>query len=99
VTEPTNNFDLSAAKDLSFTERFKFRLGGMFGNLFNHPQYLPGSNPGMGLGVNDVLSFSTCCTTSAYRNFATPGNKAFDNSKATFGSNARTIAIVAKFTF
>jgi len=99
VTKPTNNFDLSAAKDLSFTERFKFRLGGQFGNLFNHPQYLPGSNPGQGLGVNDVLSFSTCCTTSAYRNFASPQNKNFDNAKATFGSNARTIAIVAKFTF
>jgi len=99
VTKPTNNFDFAIYKDLSFTERYAFRLGAQFGNLFNHPQYLPGSNPGQGLGVNDVLGFSTCCTTSAYRNFATPGNAAFDNSKATFASNARTMAIVAKFTF
>jgi len=99
VTKPTNNFDLATYKDLSFTERFKFRLGGQFGNLFNHPQYLPGSNPGLGLGVNDVLSFSTCCSTSAYRNFTNPSKPSFLNDKATFGSNARTIAIVAKFTF
>ena len=99
VTEPTNDFDFSIYKDLNFTERFAFRLGAQFGNLLNHPQYIPGSNPGQGLGVNDVLSYAACCTTSAYRNFATPGNAAFDNSKATFGSNARTMAIVAKFTF
>jgi hypothetical protein len=99
VTAPTNNVDFAIYKDLNFTERFAFRLGAQFGNLFNHPQYIPGANPGLGLGVNDVLSWSACCTTSAYRNFATPGNVAFDNVKATFGSSARTGAIVAKFTF
>jgi len=99
VTVPTNNFDFGIFKNLNFTERYAFRIGAQFGNLLNHPQYIPGSNPGLGLGVNDVLGFSACCTTSAYRNFATPGNPAFDNSKATFGSNARTLAIVGKFTF
>jgi hypothetical protein len=99
VTVPTNNVDFAIYKDVNFTERFSFRLGAQFGNLLNHPQYIPGSNPGLGLGVNDVLSFSACCTTSAYRNFATPGNAAFNNDKATFGSNARTGAIVAKFIF
>jgi hypothetical protein len=96
---PTNNFDFGIFKNLNFTERYAFRIGAQFGNLLNHPQYIPGSNPGLGLGVNDVLGFSACCTTSAYRNFATPGNPAFDNPKATFGSNARTLAIVGKFTF
>jgi Carboxypeptidase regulatory-like domain len=99
VTKPTNNLDFGIYKDVNFTERFAFRLGAQFGNLLNHPQYIPGSNPGLGLGVNDVLSYSACCTTSAYRNFATPGNAAFNNDKATFGSNARVMAIVAKFTF
>jgi len=99
VTVPTNNLDFAIYKDINFTERFAFRLGAQFGNLLNHPQYIPGANPGLGLGVNDVLSWSACCTTSAYRNFATPGNVAFDNVKATFGSSARTGAIVAKFTF
>jgi len=99
VTVPTNNFDLAIYKNLNFTERYAFRIGAQFGNLLNHPQYIPGSNPGIGLGVNDVLGFSACCTTSAYRNFATPGNPAFNDVKATFGSNARTMAIVGKFTF
>lgn len=99
ATVPTNNFDLAVYKDLSLTERFKFRLGAQFANFLNHPQYIPGSNPGVGLGINDVTGFSTCCTTSAYRNFATPGNASFNDPKATFGSNARTIGIVAKLIF
>jgi hypothetical protein len=86
-------------KNVSFTERFKFRLGAQFANIVNTPQYLPGTNPGFGLGVNDVVSFSTCCTTSAYRNFATPGKANFNNPKDTFASNARAIGIVAKFLF
>jgi len=99
ATTHTNDFDLALYKDLNITERMKFRFGAQFGNLFNHPQYLPGTNPGLGLGVNDVTSFSTCCTTSAYKNFTTPGKPNFNDPKATFGSNARTIGLVAKFVF
>jgi hypothetical protein len=99
ATDHTNNWDMAVYKDLAITERMKFRFGAQFGNIFNHPQYLPGSNPGVGLGVNDVISYSTCCTTSAYRNFTTPGSSNFNNPKETFGSNARTIGLVAKFIF
>ena len=99
ATDHTNNWDLAVYKDLGITERMKFRFGAQFGNVFNHPQYLPGTNPGVGLGVNDVISYSTCCTTSAYRNFTTPGSANFNDPKTTFGSNARTIGLVAKFIF
>jgi len=98
-TYHTNNYDLGTYKDLNITERMKFRFGAQFGNLFNHPQYIPGSNPGFGLGVNDVLSYNSCCTTSTYRNFATPGAANFNNPKATFASNARTMGLVMKFIF
>jgi hypothetical protein len=93
----TNNFDLSIYKNLNFTERMQFRLGAQFGNIINHPQYIPNSNPGFGLGVNDVASFSTVGST--YKSFLTPGKANFDQPKNVFASNARTIAIVAKFTF
>jgi hypothetical protein len=97
ATSPTDDLSLSVYKDLNITERVKFRLGGQFGNLFNHPQLIPGSNPGSGLGVNDVNSFST--TAGGYLNYLTPGNANFNNPKSVFGSNARTIGIVAKLTF
>ena len=99
ATRPTNDLSLSTYKDINITERFKFRLGAQFANLFNHPQYIPGSNPGQGLGVNDVTSFLTGPNSTSYLNYLTPGNAIFNNPKAVFASNARTIALVAKFTF
>jgi hypothetical protein len=99
ITVPTNNLDLAGYKTIAFTERFRFQFGAQFGNILNHPQFIPGSNPGLGLGVNDVVGYSPCCTTSAYRNFATPGQSNFNNPRQTFGSNARTIGLVAKFLF
>ncbi|HSS99384.1 MAG TPA: carboxypeptidase regulatory-like domain-containing protein [Terriglobales bacterium] len=97
ATRPTNDFSLSTYKDLNITERFKFRIGAQFANLLNHPQYIPGSNPGQGLGVNDVTSFVT--SNSNYLNYLTPGNAIFNNPKAVFASNARSIALVGKLTF
>jgi hypothetical protein len=97
ATRPTNDIDIATYKDINLTERFKFRLGAQFANIFNHPQYIPGSNPGFGLGVNDVNSFLT--SAGGYLNYLTPGNANFNNPKSVFASNARTIAIIAKFTF
>jgi len=96
-TPGTNNIDLAVYKNLNFTERFQFRLGAQFANIINHPQLIPGTNPGFGLGVNDVSSFST--VTSSYTNYLTPGKSEFNQPQSVFASNARTIAIVAKFIF
>ena len=96
-TPGTNNIDLAVYKDLSITERMKFRFGAQFANIVNHPQYIPGSNPGFGLGVNDVNGFSS--VGASYKAFVNPGNANFDNPKAVFASNARSIALLAKFTF
>jgi hypothetical protein len=99
ATQPTNDFSLATYKDINITERFKFRIGAQFANILNHPQYIPGSNPGQGLGVNDVTSFITGPNSTSYLNYLTPGNAIFNNPKAVFASNARTIGLVAKFTF
>jgi hypothetical protein len=99
ATQPTNDFSLGTYKDISFTERFKFRFGAQFANVINHAQYIPGSNPGQGLGVNDVTSFLTGPNSTSYLNYLTPGNAIFNNPKAVFASNSRSIALVAKFTF
>jgi hypothetical protein len=97
ATRPTNDIDIGTYKDINITERVKLRLGAQFANILNHPQYIPGSNPGTGLGVNDVNSFPT--TAGGYLNYLTPGNANFNNPKSVFASNARTIAIIGKITF
>jgi hypothetical protein len=96
-TPATNNIDLGIYKDLHFSESMKFRFGAQFGNIINHPQFIPGSNPGFGLGVNDVNGFASVGT--GYKAFVTPGDANFNNPRAVFASNARTIALIAKFTF
>lgn len=72
-------------------------MGGQFANIINHPQYIPGSNPGFGLGVNDVVGFNS--VGNSYKAFVNPANSNFDNPKAVFASNARSIAIVGKIIF
>jgi hypothetical protein len=52
---------------------------------------------GFGLAVNDVNGFNSVGT--GYTSLVDPGNANFDNPKLAFPSNARTIALVAKFTF
>lgn len=96
-TPGTNNIDLGVYKELNITERTKFRFGAQFGNIINHPQFIPGSNPGFGLGVNDVNGFSSVGT--SYKSYITPGSSNFNNPSGVFASNARTIALVAKFSF
>jgi len=96
-TPGTNNFDLGVYKDISITERFQFRFGAQFANIINHPQYIPGTNPGFGLGVNDVASFTT--VTSSYDSYVNPAKAEFNQPKTVFASNARTIGLVAKFSF
>jgi hypothetical protein len=97
ATPPTNDIDLGVYKDLNITERMKFRFGAQFANVINHAQFIAGSNPGQGLGVNDVNSFASVGTT--YKSYLTPGKAGFNNPQSVFASNARSIALVAKFTF
>ena len=97
ATRPTNNLDLGVYKDIAITERMHFRFGAQFNNIVNHAQFIPGSNPGQGLGVNDITSFQTFG--ASYQSYVTPGNANFNNPKSVFASNARSIALVGKFSF
>jgi len=97
ASRPTNNMDLGLFKDIALTEKYKFRVGAQFANILNHPQFLPNSFPGQGLGVNDVSSFSTVGST--YKSYVNPANANFNVPQSVFSSNARTITVIAKFTF
>jgi len=97
ATAPTNNWDLGVYKIIGITERVQFRFGAQFANIFNHAQYIPGSNPGAGYGVNDVESFTTA--TNSYLSYVNVADPNFNKPKSVFASNARTIGLVAKITF
>ena len=90
LTRPINNFDVTALKRISITERFKVEFSANAFNVLNHPQFIPGL-------LNDVASFGI--TATGVSNYLTPGNAAFNKPDQTFPSNARTLQLGLKFKF
>ena len=90
LTRPINNFDVTAVKRISISERFKVEFNANAFNVLNHPQFVPGS-------LNDIASIGY--TSSGVSNYLTPGNSAFNQPQETFAGNARTLQLGLKFVF
>jgi len=90
LTRPINNFDVTAVKRISITERYKIEFSANAFNVLNHPQFIPGL-------LNDVASFGI--TATGVSNYLTPGNSVFNKADQTFPSNARTLQLGLKFKF
>jgi hypothetical protein len=65
-------------------------------NAFNHPQFTPGY-VNRADGSNSALTAIT--TSSAVRQYLTPGSSTFNDARAVFSSNPRTMQLSAKFIF
>ncbi|HEX8144572.1 MAG TPA: VIT domain-containing protein [Pyrinomonadaceae bacterium] len=83
-----NNVDFSIFKNFPLGERRKIQLRADFFNLFNHPQYVPGS-------VNDI----TPTRTAGLANVNTVGRAAFNRPDLVFSSNPRVIQMALRFDF
>jgi len=90
TSRPINNVDLSLLKRFTIRERYNLQIIGQALNLFNHPQFIPGS-------VNNVAAVGTANSSSLQ--FVNVSNAAFNNSTQAFSSNPRVLEIVAKFNF
>jgi hypothetical protein len=98
---PTNNFDATAVKRFSFTERYKVEFAVQAFNLLNHPQFLPccasGAGPGaLGGATNQVASQGI---TGSARNALEPQNGIFGNWSSVFPSEARALQLSLKIFF
>src|SRR5262249_42714994 len=87
-TNPINNLDLTVAKHIAATERFKVELFAGWFNAFNHAQFTTGS-------VNQASSISDV----TQRNYLIPAASTFTNPRVTWPSNARQTVLGLKFTF
>ena len=85
-----NNWDLTAVKRVNVTERVAVEFRAEAYNVFNHSQYVAGR-------LNDVapLGFTSAAATS----FVQVIGSNFNQPNLTFNNNARTMQLVAKFTF
>jgi hypothetical protein len=84
-----NNVDFSIFKNFRFGEGSKkIQLRADFFNVFNHPQYIPGS-------PNDVAPIGT--TAVAQYNTIFAGNTDFNRADMVFSSNPRVIQLALRF--
>ena len=90
---PINNLDLTLMKRFNITERLHLELSAEALNLFNHPQYIPGTVDQAQLPNNfDIF-------TPGVKSFATVSSQTFNNPVATFSSNPRSMLVVVKFNW
>jgi hypothetical protein len=87
-----NNWDLSAVKRISVTERQAFEFQVHAYNAFNHPQSTPGK-------LNDITYVDT--SSSAVRQVVIPDSPSgfFNQPSKVFSSNPRTLQLVMKYIF
>jgi hypothetical protein len=85
-----NNWDISLAKHIAFTERYRIDFMFQMLNALNHPQYIGGS-------LNQINQIGQ--TGSLQRNFFIPTTGNFNNLKDSWSSNPRTAQVVLKFIF
>lgn len=98
---PTNNFDATAIKRFTITERYRVEFGVQAFNLLNHPQFIPccaaGSGPGaLGGATNQVTSQGI---TGSPRSALEPQKGIFNNFSAVFPSEARALQLSLKVFF
>jgi hypothetical protein len=84
---PINNWDATIAKHLKFGERFQVDFLAGFLNVFNHPQFIPGS-PNQ---ANDISILG--------RDFLIPNSTTFTQWKSVFPSNVRSTQLGLKLIF
>jgi hypothetical protein len=85
-----NNVDFSIFKNFRFGESKYIQIRADFFNVFNHPQYVPGS-------VNSVDPVNTTGLTTL--NQVNPLTLDFLNPSAVLSSNPRVIQLAARFNF
>jgi hypothetical protein len=88
--DPIDNIDFSLRKRFAMGEQKRLEFAGQFYNLFNHPQFVAGY-------LNDVAPLKN--TTAGFNNFLIPSNALFGRYQQFLSSNARSMQIVARFTF
>lgn len=90
ASKPINDIDLTLAKTIAFTERYKVVFSMNAFNLLNHPQFVPGS-------LNQITSIGY--TGGNVPNYVRPQSSLFNQADQTFASNARSLQLGLKIVF
>jgi hypothetical protein len=102
ISPPTNNFDATAVKRFTITERYRVEFAVQAFNLLNHPQFVPCCAPGafpgaLGGGVSQVISNGNF--SGSQKLALEPQRGIFNNFSAVFPSEARALQLSLKIFF
>jgi hypothetical protein len=87
---PIDDIDLTVAKRINITEKYKLQISLRAGNIFNHPQYTGGN-------LNDIAPVSQ--TSTDVHNALIPTSSLFGQYSQVFSSNPRAMQLALKFIF
>ncbi len=87
---PIDDIDLSFAKRINITERYKLQISMRASNIFNHPQYTGGN-------LNDVAPVGQ--TGTSVHDALIPSNSLFGQWTQVLSSNPRSLQLALKFIF
>jgi hypothetical protein len=90
---PINNIDLTFAKTINITERYRLEFAARAFNVLNHQQYIGGLLNDVGPGANGAY------TTSLMHLFTLPTSSIFADPTQAFSSNPRSMQLSMKFIF
>ena len=85
---PIDNLDVSAYKRITFFDHYAFEFGAQAFNVFNHPQYIP--------GTIDNVNGPGFTTSYAFQTVSSP---LFNQPQKEFLNNARAMQLSAKIKF
>jgi hypothetical protein len=89
-TRPVDDIDISVIKHFTFRERYRIDLEGHAYNLFNHPQFVP-------VAIGNATSVNTY--NSGVLSYVTATSPTFNDPSYAFGSNPRSLQVVARFNW
>lgn len=99
ILPPINDVDLTLAKNVNITERYRIQFAARVFNLFNHPQYTGGFISDVAPAGTAIPGTNNNPTAAAVHSFTLPTSPIFADPTQAFSSNPRSMQLSLKFSF
>jgi hypothetical protein len=100
MLRPIDDIDITLAKNINITEKYRVQFAARVFNLFNHPQYVGGFISDVAPCSTGIIAGSNCNPTAAIvHNFLIPTSSSFGDPTQAFSSNPRSMQLSLKFIF
>jgi hypothetical protein len=100
MLRPIDDIDITLAKNINVTEKYRVQFAARVFNLLNHPQYVGGFISDVAPCVTGVIAGTSCSpNTAIVHNFLIPTSTSFADPSQAFSSNPRSMQLSLKLIF